>query len=162
MLFRSVANLRHNYAQDLQISSRGFGARAGFGVRGVRLYTDGIPASGADGQGQVSHFDLADAERIEVLRGPFSALYGNSSGGVIALFTAPVSGPEAEAEVDVGSDGLRQVRGTVGTRLDSGLGLRAGLSLMDLDGFRPHSAASRTQGHLRGDWAAGEIGRAHV
>src|SRR5687768_18561371 len=79
----TVSN-RNNYAQDLQISSRGFGARAGFGVRGLRLYTDGIPATMPDGQGQVAHFDLAGASRIEVLRGPFSVLYGNSSGGVIA------------------------------------------------------------------------------
>ena len=78
---------RQNYAQDLQISVRGFGARSSFGVRGVRLYSDGIPGTMPDGQGQFSHFDLGSAARIEVLRGPFSALYGNSSGGVIALFT---------------------------------------------------------------------------
>src|SRR5690349_8359026 len=70
---------RQNYAQDLQVSSRGYGARSTFGVRGLRLYTDGIPATAPDGQGQVSHFDLLTADRIEVLRGPFSALYGNSS-----------------------------------------------------------------------------------
>jgi iron complex outermembrane receptor protein len=78
---------RQNYAQDLQISIRGFGSRSTFGVRGVRLYVDGVPASFPDGQGQVSHFPLNAADRIEVLRGPFSALYGNSSGGVIALTT---------------------------------------------------------------------------
>ena len=70
-----VALNRQNYAQDIQISSRGFGARSTFGVRGLRLYVDGIPATGPDGQGQVSHFDLASAARIEVLRGPFTALY---------------------------------------------------------------------------------------
>ena len=88
------AQERQNYAQDLQVSVRGFGARSSFGVRGVRLYTDGIPATMPDGQGQFSHFDLGSAGRIEVLRGPFSALYGNSSGGVIALFTedAPARG----------------------------------------------------------------------
>ena len=69
-----VVNNRNNYAQDLQISSRGFGARATFGVRGLRFYTDGIPATMPDGQGQVAHADLAGAERIEVLRGPFSVL----------------------------------------------------------------------------------------
>ena len=83
-----VANLRNNYAQDLQLSSRGFGARATFGIRGLRLYTDGIPATMPDGQGQVSHFDIAGAQRIEVLRGPFSALYGANSGGVISLVSA--------------------------------------------------------------------------
>jgi len=78
---------RQNYAQDLQLSVRGFGARSSFGVRGLRLYSDGIPGTMPDGQGQFSQFDLGSADRIEVLRGPFSALYGNSSGGVIAIFT---------------------------------------------------------------------------
>src|ERR1700692_4859986 len=81
------AQNRQNYAQDLQISVRGFGARSSFGVRGVRLYADGIPGTMPDGQGQFSNFDLGSAERMEVLRGPFSALYGNSSGGVISTFT---------------------------------------------------------------------------
>src|SRR5947207_15902358 len=75
---------RQNYAQDLQISSRGFGARSSFGVRGIRLIADGIPASMPDGQGQAASFDLGSAQRIEVLRGPFSTLYGASSGGVIS------------------------------------------------------------------------------
>ncbi len=91
-----VALNRQNYAQDLQISLRGFGARSTFGVRGIRLYVDGIPATAPDGQGQVSHFDLSSAGRLEVLRGPFSALYGNSSGGVISLFTEE-GGPDTVA-----------------------------------------------------------------
>jgi iron complex outermembrane recepter protein len=81
------AESRQNYAQDLQLSVRGFGARSSFGVRGVRLYSDGIPGTMPDGQGEFSQFDLGSAGRMEVLRGPFSALYGNSSGGVISLFT---------------------------------------------------------------------------
>ena len=81
------AESRQNYAQDLQLSVRGFGARSSFGVRGVRLYSDGIPGTMPDGQGQFSQFDLGSAGHIEVLRGPFSALYGNSSGGVISIFT---------------------------------------------------------------------------
>jgi iron complex outermembrane receptor protein len=81
------AESRQNYAQDVQLSVRGFGARSSFGVRGVRLYADGIPGTMPDGQGQFSQFDLGSADRMEVLRGPFSALYGNSSGGVISIFT---------------------------------------------------------------------------
>ncbi|MCH2221947.1 MAG: TonB-dependent receptor plug domain-containing protein, partial [Dechloromonas sp.] len=76
---------RQNYAQDLQISSRGFGARSAFGVRGIRLVSDGIPASMPDGQGQVATFNLDRAERIEVMRGPMSAIYGNHAGGVIQM-----------------------------------------------------------------------------
>lgn len=154
-----VVNNRNNYAQDLQISSRGFGARAGFGVRGLRLYADGIPATMPDGQGQVGHFDLAGAQRIEALRGPFSALYGNSSGGVIALFTAPVTAGVAEAAVDLGSFGLRQVRLGVASPLGQVLGgaltVRANVSAFEIDGFRPQSAADRQLANLQMGWDNG-------
>ncbi|WP_198526490.1 Plug domain-containing protein, partial [Xanthomonas sp. SHU 166] len=83
-----LARDRQNYAQDTQLSIRGFGARSAFGVRGVRLLLDGIPATMPDGQGQLSNFNLFGSERVEVLRGPFSALYGNSSGGVVQLWSA--------------------------------------------------------------------------
>jgi iron complex outermembrane receptor protein len=147
-----VVNNRNNYAQDLQISSRGFGARATFGVRGLRLYADGIPATMPDGQGQVAHFDLAGAERIEVLRGPFSVLYGNSSGGVIALISAPVSEGRAEAAIDGGSFGLRQYRVGVAAPIAAHLSLAVDASQVSLDGFRPQSAADRTLGSARLVW----------
>ncbi|HNV87359.1 MAG TPA: TonB-dependent receptor [Methylotenera sp.] len=82
-----VINNRNNPAQDLAIQVRGFGARSAFGVRGVRLYADGIPMTMPDGQGQTGTFNLDTASRVEYLRGPFSALYGNSSGGVVQIFT---------------------------------------------------------------------------
>src|SRR4029077_8706848 len=90
---------RWNYAPDLKVSVRGFGARAIFGVRGFRLYQDYIPATMPDGQGQTGSFSLVSAERVEVLRGPFSSLYGNASGGVISVFTedgppVPVAGAQ--------------------------------------------------------------------
>src|SRR5262245_3529230 len=95
---------RQNYAQDLQIQSRGFGSRSTFGVRGIRLVADGIPATMPDGQGQASTFALGSAERIEVLRGPFSSLYGNASGGVIVLDTRdPPTEPTLEGDVLLGS-----------------------------------------------------------
>lgn len=146
-----VAN-RHNHAQDLQISSRGFGARAGFGVRGLRLYADGIPATMPDGQGQVAHFDLAGAERVEVLRGPFSALYGNASGGVIALFSKPVRERRFEIGLDAGSAGLRQGRVGFAAPLGEGLDLSGNLSDMSIDGFRPQSGAERRLANLRLNW----------
>ena len=150
-----VVNSRSNYAQDLQISSRGFGARAGFGVRGVRLYADGIPASGPDGQGQVSHFDLAGTDRVEVLRGPYSVLYGNSSGGVISMISAPVRRNEIEGEVDVGSFGLRQLRAGGAAQLGQGLSLRAGVSHLEVDGARARSQAQRDLANLRLAWQHG-------
>src|SRR5204863_3696338 len=95
---------RQNYAQDLQIQSRGFGARSTFGVRGIRLIADGIPASMPDGQGQAATFALGSARSIEVLRGPFSSLYGNAAGGVINVQTE--DGPESpmlESDLLLGS-----------------------------------------------------------
>ncbi|MDQ3288773.1 MAG: TonB-dependent receptor [Pseudomonadota bacterium] len=138
-----VARDRQNHAQDLQISIRGFGARSTFGVRGVRLYTDGIPATMPDGQGQVSHFSLDSADRIEVLRGPFSALYGNGSGGVIELFSAdPPSWHEIEAGHVAGSYGLhKSILSLRGPLSAGGPGFRLDAATMDTDGYREHSAA---------------------
>lgn len=147
-----VANLRNNYAQDLQLSSRGFGARATFGIRGLRLYTDGIPATMPDGQGQVSHFDLAGAQRIEVLRGPFSALYGANSGGVISLISAAPTGNFYSVDGDVGSDGLWQARLGAEALLSGGWNIRVQASQFSTDGVRPHSAAERSLGNVRLGW----------
>lgn len=140
-----VVQNRQNYAQDLQISSRGFGARSAFGVRGVRLIADGIPATMPDGQGQAATFNLDMAQRIEVLRGPFSAVYGNHAGGVIQLFTRDGEGaPSVEASVLGGSDGSWKTDlsaqgkpGAVGYVLDA--------SRFHTDGARDHSAATRDQ-----------------
>ncbi len=82
-----VINYRSTAAQELSISTRGFGARSQFGVKGIRIYVDGIPLNSADGQGQAGSINLDTLGQIEFLRGPFSALYGNSSGGVVQAFT---------------------------------------------------------------------------
>jgi iron complex outermembrane receptor protein len=140
-----VVRNRQNYAQDLQVSSRGFGARASFGVRGVRLVADGIPATMPDGQGQAATFDLATAGRIEVLRGPFASLYGNSSGGVIQVFTADgPPRPEVEFALAAGSDGQRRTGVRLGGRHGDLDGV-AGASRFRTDGWREHSAARRDQ-----------------
>ena len=76
---------RYDYAEGEQVSIRGFGATALFGVQGVRLIVDGIPATMPDGQGEPQIVDLPSAGRIDVLEGPFSALYGNAAGGVILV-----------------------------------------------------------------------------
>ncbi|MBK7471011.1 MAG: Plug domain-containing protein [Betaproteobacteria bacterium] len=108
---------RQNYAQDLQVSMRGFGARAAFGVRGVRLYQDDIPATMPDGQGQTGSFSLLSADSIEVLRGPASVLYGNAAGGVISLQTEEEAPPahchrrrRQLRRADAGAEGRRTCR----------------------------------------------------
>ncbi|MBB3227914.1 iron complex outermembrane receptor protein [Luteibacter sp. Sphag1AF] len=147
-----VARDRQNYAQDEQVSIRGFGARSTFGIRGVRLYTDGIPATMPDGQGQVSHFNLDSSDRVEVLRGPFSALYGNASGGVIQLFTADgTEPPEFRFGVAGGSQGnlrvsanARGVEGPVDYNID--------ISHFRTSGYRDHSEARRESGNAKLGW----------
>ncbi len=141
---------RGNYAQDLQISSRGFGGRASFGVRGIRLFTDGIPASQPDGQGQVSHFALSSAELVEVLRGPFSALYGNASGGVIQIFTEAASKtPTGALSLALGSTHTWRAGTRASAQFENGFGLVAEASEFHTDGSRPHSSADKTQGQIK-------------
>ena len=134
---------RQNYAQDLQVSSRGFGARSSFGVRGVRLYSDGIPGTMPDGQGQFSQFDLGSADHIEVLRGPFSALYGNSSGGVIAVFTKDAPpGFDLDSSLEYGS--LNTQRYAALAEGDTGrVNYVLDVSHFQTDGYRRHSEAQR-------------------
>ena len=144
-----VVRNRENYAQDLQISSRGFGTRSAFGVRGVRLVADGIPATMPDGQGQAATFNLDIAERIEVLRGPFSALYGNHSGGVVQLFTRePKGAPTLESSFSGGSYGQRKFDLNAMGETD-GIGYLLDASRFDTDGYRDHSAATRKQAYAK-------------
>lgn len=136
---------RQNYAQDLQISIRGFGARSAFGVRGIRLLIDGIPATTPDGQGQSSSVSLTSTDRLEVLRGPLAQLYGNSSGGVIQAFTKDASKePTVGYQYYLGSYGMRradyQFSDTVG-----GYGLVADYGTFSTSGYRANSAAERKQ-----------------
>jgi iron complex outermembrane recepter protein len=140
---------RQNYAQDLQISSRGFGARSQFGVRGIRLIADGIPATLPDGSGQAASFNLGTAERIEVMRGPFSSLYGNSAGGVIQLFSA--DGP---AEPTLSGSAFGGSYGTYKGDLQFGgqagsLNYNLDTSRFHTDGYRDHSTVTRDQSNVK-------------
>jgi iron complex outermembrane receptor protein len=153
---------RQNYAQDLQISIRGFGSRSTFGVRGVRLYVDGVPASFPDGQGQVSHFPLNAAERIEVLRGPFSALYGNSSGGVIALTTNLRPQPQQfEPAAAFGSHGTWRV-GLSGAGGEAPYAFLVDAGRFRTEGARDHSAARRDSLTIRTAFLESPLGAARI
>src|SRR2546421_10032551 len=92
-----VAN-RYNFSQDQRISIRGFGARSAFAVRGIKILVDGIPQTLPDGQGQLTNLELGEVDRIEVLRGSASALFGNASGGVISIWTNPQNVQRAREE----------------------------------------------------------------
>jgi iron complex outermembrane recepter protein len=130
---------RYNFAQDLRVSIRGFGARANFGIRGVRIFVDGIPETLPDGQGQLDSVDLGSVERITVLRGASSALYGNASGGVILVDSEPP--PEnttLDARLSIGELGFdkHQLKagGTAGR-----LGYLVNFANLEMAGFREQS-----------------------
>ena len=140
-----TAQNRTQQAQDPQISSRGFGSRSAFGVRGVRVYVDGIPLTMPDGQGQPGVVDLSAIKSIEVMRGPFSALYGNSSGGVIQLFTedAPDT-PEIGSTVMFGSyNTKRQIINAAG--IADGVEYLLNASNFESDGYRDNSESDKQQ-----------------
>lgn len=140
-----VALNRNNYAQDLQISIRGFGARAAFGLRGIRLITDGIPASMPDGQGQASTVSMTSTDRVEVLTGPLAQLYGNASGGVIQTYTREAGDtPQAQMNVFTGSFGMQRTDWQVSQR-SGNVGFVADYSTFSIDGYRANSAAERKQ-----------------
>ena len=147
----TVAN-RQNYAQDLQISSRGFGARAPFGVKGIRIIVDDIPATMPDGQGQGATISLGSTDHIEILRGPFSALYGNGAGGVLQAFTESGKGkPAITNNFSAGSYGTTReevkVSGSVGA-----VSYLVDSSWFSTDGYRVHSKTDRNQVNAKIVW----------
>lgn len=138
-----TAQNRTQSAQDPQISSRGFGSRSSFGVRGIRVYVDGIPLTMPDGQGQPGVVDLSAIKSIEVMRGPFSALYGNSSGGVIQMLTE-----DAPKTLEIGGtamfgsyDTKRQVINATGTTAN--IEYLLNVSNFETDGYRDHSESDK-------------------
>ncbi|STS55819.1 tonB-dependent receptor yncD [Klebsiella pneumoniae] len=146
---------RQNYAQDLQLSIRGFGSRSTYGVRGLRIYVDGIPATMPDGQGQTSNIDIGSVDTIEVLRGPFSALYGNSSGGVINVTSQTgTQPPTVEASSYYGSFGTwhygMKATGAVGDGSHAGdVDYTVSTNRFNTHGYRDHSGARKNLANAR-------------
>ena len=146
---------RQNYAQDLQLSIRGFGSRSTYGVRGLRIYVDGIPATMPDGQGQTSNIDIGSVDTIEVLRGPFSALYGNSSGGVINVTSQTgTQPPTVEASSYYGSFGTwhygMKATGAVGDGSHAGdVDYTVSTNRFTTNGYRDHSGARKNLANAR-------------
>lgn len=131
---------RYNFAQDLRVSIRGFGARAAFGIRGVKIFQDGIPSTLPDGQGGVDDIDLGSAQRIEVTRSPISSLYGSSSGGAINLYTE--DGPETPfvaGSLSFGEYGYEKEQVKAGGRVDK-LNYMVNASHLRVGGYRDFSA----------------------
>lgn len=146
---------RQNYAQDLQLSIRGFGSRSTYGVRGLRIYVDGIPATMPDGQGQTSNIDIGSVDTLEVLRGPFSALYGNSSGGVINVTSQTgTQPPTVEASSYYGSFGTwhygMKATGAVGDGSHAGdVDYTVSTNRFTTHGYRDHSGARKNLANAR-------------
>ena len=147
---------KENYTQEQSLTIRGFGARSAFGVRGVKLFADGIPASTPDGQGGTGLFDLASASRIEVLRGPFSSLYGNHSGGVVQVFTE--DGPEnftITPSYQFGSYGTARTGLKFGDTVGN-FNYTGSVSHFRTDGYRAYSESDKDQANFKAKWQLGD------
>lgn len=140
---------RTNFAQDLRISIRGFGARASFGIRGVRIFVDGIPETLPDGQGGIDGIDLSSIGQIEVLRGPASSLYGNASGGIINITTEfDHPQPFIEGRTAFGGDGYSKQQLKLGGSSDR-FDYLGSFSHLEIDGYREHSQHRNTSYNSR-------------
>ena len=144
---------RQNFAQDLRISIRGFGSRARFGIRGIRLLIDGIPTTLPDGQGQVDTLQLATASRVEVMRGPSASLYGSAAGGIIRVESQPIPEvPVVAARAQAGSNGYQSYDAKSLGKIGD-VGYLLGLSRQVTGGYRQHSHMESNVLNSRAEWA---------
>ncbi len=144
---------RYNFAQGLRLSSRGFGSRAPFGVRGLRLNVDGFPETLPDGQSQLDSIDLFAVEQLTVLRGPSSLFYGNATGGVVDITTQSGKTRNDSASVSVigGNHGLKQANVQTSGRHDQGQHALS-LTALDYQGFREQSEVRKYQFTGQAGW----------
>ncbi len=154
-----IVNNRQDYAQDMQLSIRGFGADSPFGVQGVQMTLDGIPLTMPDGQSQSQTIDLPMIGAMKIIKGPFAALYGNAAGGVIQAYTEPAPQPAAlRLGTWLGAWNTRQTTLIGGGSSGSVDGI-AGITDFRTDGWRQHSAATRRQFNTVLHWNAGDDNR---
>ena len=150
------AQNRYNFSQDVRLSIRGFGARAPFGIRGIRVLLDDLPETLVDGQSQVDMLDPFALDRMEILRGPAGALYGNASGGVMRLYTRPGAAEgEFEVEQASGQHGLRRTGVRAGNQ-QGPWNWATSVSDFRLQGYRDHSEAARRNLNARIQYAPDE------
>jgi len=128
---------RYNYSVGERISIRGFGARAQFGARGIKIFVDGIPATMADGQSTLDHLDIGTLGRVEILRGPSAAMYGNAGGGVLSFQTkaSPNVPVREEVTTTFGDNGLMRFQSTT-SGSKNGTTYLLNISHLTYDGFR--------------------------
>jgi iron complex outermembrane recepter protein len=147
-----LARNRSNFAQDLRLSVRGFGARGAFGIRGLTILLDGVPLTMPDGQAQIDIVDPDLLSRVEVLRGPAGALYGNGAGGVIVLESASgATRPGGDASVQIGAYATRKLMGRVAEQTGP-VTWAAGVSRLDSDGYRDRARVEQTLVHANASW----------
>ena len=129
----------YNFTQDTRISIRGFGATAAFGIRGIKLLVDGIPETTPDGTGQLDNLNLDLINRIQIIRGSASSLFGNASGGAILIQSKfDFEKDFFESSSSVGSYGFYSQAFSGGVKLDSTT-ITGHVRLFGSEGFRDHS-----------------------
>ncbi len=130
-----------NFAQDIRVSIRGFGARSQFGIRGVKILVDGFPESTPDGTAQVDAIDPGSLTGLTVIRSGTGGLYGNASGGSINFSTMKFNDEEwGETSQTIGSYGFQKSQIKLGGGKANKFLYSANTAFSSLDGYREHSA----------------------
>src|SRR5690606_25448522 len=78
-----------NKAQDLRINIRGYGSRAAFGIRGIKMYLDGIPLTSPDGTTQIDELSLFMLDQTQISTTNTSSILGNGGGGLMQFKSLP-------------------------------------------------------------------------
>ncbi len=136
-----IINNRYNFSQGDKILLRGIGTRSAFGVRGIKIFLDGVPLTFTDGQSQLNNLDIQNVDKIEIVKGPSSTLYGNSLGGAI-LFESALANQEffIQPEISLGSFGFRNYNVSLGGNILNG-NYSINAYSTESEGFRKHSEA---------------------
>lgn len=142
---------RENFALGERVVIRGIGWRAAFGVRGLQVVMDGIPLTTADGQSILNIIDPAFVQRLELLRGPASTFWGNSSGGVLYFTTSPPANtaPSVRFRTLAGSYGLKKGEVQISQQIGS-LNLNGYTSYLYEEGYRDHSSVKLSRSAING------------
>ena len=101
------------------VRSGSFGSQTAFFLRGgesdyTKVLIDGVPLNDAGGAIDLAHLSVADVDRIEVVRGPASVLWGSDAvTGVIQIFTKHASRSRLDLSARGGTYATRDATGNV-------------------------------------------------
>ena len=133
-----------------RIVIRGMGSRTPYNTNRIKFYLNDIPITSSDGVSNPEDINLQMVDRLEVVKGTASALYGSGLGGTINMFTARNSDTNTQANLHYGAFNTikASVRQGFKTKLFS---LQAHISAVNSDGYRENNYLKKRTALIVGD-----------